>query len=1076
MNKVKAMRTCSMITLTALLTVSTLLSPNRSFAAEEGTITSPYELTSTANASLLHSSANTAPIISRHINLKSSQIIRVIVQLNNEPVAVGRYEADQAVQGFTTQSIEDSQVMASTATTIDSQQSTFTNAAKAKGIKMTVNYRYNTVLNGMELSIPANQISTLAEIPGIKSIYENNNYYTIPVQEPATLTATSATYDASPLNLIGAPMAWQKGLTGKGVKVGVIDTGIDYEHPDLKGAYKGGYDSVHHDNDPYEDPPLSVQDDPQGLGFAGTSHGTHVSGTIVGQAANKTSEIAQKGVAYDAELHVYKVLGRDSQTGRSTGTTAQIIDGIEHAVKDGMDVINLSLGTDADKDVNSPDVIAINNAVLSGVVVVVANGNAAAPGSYYYSLGSPATSPLAISVGASTVPGTQYQASVTASVYDADSVSQDTYAQSYPLQAIAWRTQQDDFAQYLGDTLYQGVYVGLGLDDDYKGKDVQNKVVLISRGGSKFTDKITLAKSKGAKAVIIFNGDAQINDSTQADLSEHIAGRDGNIGSGAYIGDGYPYIPSFDMAGEAGRALARKAIQSPTTPLTFTFGKQYPKTSSIGDTIADFSSRGPNQDGLLGIKPDFVAPGTNIESTFPAYGKLIKDASYKEAYLRQNGTSMASPHVAGLAALLKQEHPDWTPFDIRAILANTAKPLKDEKGTLYDVYSQGSGRVNVIDAVYSPAVLETVEPITILDKELKKKTVTNYGSSAAFGVVAAGGVEQSKTLQIKNTSTTSIQYQATVHMNPSVTSDPYQPVATPDVSHIAARLKGVNPDGSILVSGQSTKSFALAVQPDTTAVTGEYEGDVVLTANGYPTLHLPFVLHVGTNLPDAGLGLQEVTLSDRDIRLDGKKDAIDIGFHLTATDSNVMELNVYDMNDVAQGTLAQVVQPVTDEGYPLFKPGYYNFNDIDNVVMVSDNNGTSLKALPPGQYKLELAVYHVNPQGVTDPNSVHPAYTSYRITGTEKDRIHTAAKPFHYILDGQNKIGKPMIALNDTERITYKVLSTNDAKYVDNTGTLLKYPASGSRIVKLNIQIRSVADPTVQTTVKALVKIKAPAK
>jgi len=288
--------------------------------------------------------------------------------------------------------------------------------------------------------------------------------------------------------------------------------------------------------------------------------------------------------------------------------------------------------------------------------------------------------------------------------------------------------------------------------------------------------------------------------------------------------------------------------------------------------------------------------------------------------------------------------------------------------------------------------------------------------------------------------------------------------------------KGTNPDGSIVVSGKSTKEFALAVQPDATAVTGDYEGEVVLTANGYPTLHLPFVLHVGTSLPDAGLGIQEVTLSDRNVRLNGKQDSIDVGFHLTATDSNVMELNVYDMNDVAQGTLAQVVQPVTDEGYPLYKPGYYNFNNIDNVVMVADNNGTSLKVLPPGQYKLELAVYHVSPQGVTDPESVHPAYSSYRITGTEKDRIHTAEQPFRYILDGQQVIGKSVIALNDTDRSTYKVLSSSDAKYVDNNGTLLKYPTSGSRIVKLNIQIQSVADPTVKTTVKALIKIKAPAK
>lgn len=167
-----------------------------------------------------------------------------------------------------------------------------------------------------------------------------------------------------------------KGLNGAGIKVGVIDTGIDYEHPDLKEAYKGGYDSFEQDNDPYEEPFLEKENDPFGTGFSGTTHGTHVSGTIAGKAANKSSDIVQKGIAYKSDLYVYKVLGRNTKTGRSSGSSAQVIDGIERAVKDGMNVINLSLGSDSEKDPNSPDSIAINNAVLSGVVAVIANGNA----------------------------------------------------------------------------------------------------------------------------------------------------------------------------------------------------------------------------------------------------------------------------------------------------------------------------------------------------------------------------------------------------------------------------------------------------------------------------------------------------------------------------------------------------------------------------------------------------------------------------------------------------------------------------------------------------------------------------
>ncbi|MDR6110059.1 minor extracellular serine protease Vpr [Paenibacillus sp. SORGH_AS338] len=1091
MTKLHVIRKFSVVSMAAVLAVGTLLSPTASFAAEAGTGTasSPYEIGRNLPSVLLNQTSNEAPVISPKLNVTSSKVVRVIVQLSNQPVAVGQYAAEAGVRSFATESTERA---------IDSQQAAIVNAAKEQGILLKVNYRYNTVLNGMEVSIPANQIPKLAELPGVKSIYENSVYYTIPVQDPPSLTATTATYDASPLNLIGAPVAWQKGLTGKGVKVGVIDTGVDYEHPDLKGAYKGGYDSFEKDNDPYEEPPIAIEDDPYGTGFAGTSHGTHVSGTIVGRAANKTSDIVQKGIAYDADLYVYKVLGRNAETGRSSGSSAQVIDGIERAVKDGMDVINLSLGSDAEKDVNSPDVIAINNAVLSGVVAVIANGNAAKQGYYYYSMGSPASSQLAISVGASTIPTKQFTSTVTASVYkteadataeavsaaavnyhnadDTTTVTADAYGQSYGLNLMAWRTGNEDFQRILGTSPLDGVYVGLGLVGDYVGKDVKDKVVLISRGSATFVDKIKVAKENGAKAAIIFNGNVKASDPLQADLSESVSGRDGQIGSSAFLGDGFEYIPTFDMAGKEGRALAREALKFSADALTFKFGSSYPKTEKRGDTMADFSSRGPNQDGLLGIKPDLVAPGVSIESTIPAYGKFIKDASYAEAYTRQNGTSMASPHIAGLAVLLKQEHPDWTPFDIRAALVNTADVIKDENDQQYDVYSQGAGRANVAAAVYSPALLETVEPIVILDKNLNKKTVTNYGSSAAFGVLKPGSAEQTKKLQLKNTSSLSVSYKASIKLHSDVTSDPYNSTSTPDVSNISATLKGLDANGSILLGGNSTKEFSLAVKPNASAATGPYEGEVVLTANGYPTLHLPFVLHVGTELPDTGLGIQEVTVSNTNIRLDGKQDVTDIGFHLTSKNSNVIELNVYGLDDELRGTAAQYVQTPTEDGYPLFDPGYYQFNDIDNVIMATENGKVSLKALEPGTYKLQLAAYNVSPTGSVDSNSIYTSSAQYRIVGTEKTRIATAKKPFNYIIDGNNVLGQSVFTLPTDNRVDYKVLSSDDPKYVDNNGVLIKYPASGSRMAKLKVQITSVTDPTATVTVNALVKITAPKK
>ena len=132
------------------------------------------------------------------------------------------------------------------------------------------------------------------------------------------------------------------------------------------------------------------------------------------------------------------------------------------------------------------------------------------------------------------------------------------------------------------------------------------------------------------------------------------------------------------MEGTTGRAIARLAEATPGSTIKLAFGAEYPSESFAGDHMATFSSRGPNSDGKLGIKPDFAAPGVNIMSTWPAYGKNDPAVSYDEAYERISGTSMATPHVAGLAVLLKEEHPEWTPFEIRAALANTADEISDE--------------------------------------------------------------------------------------------------------------------------------------------------------------------------------------------------------------------------------------------------------------------------------------------------------------------------------------------------------------------------------------------------------------
>ncbi|MBP2111857.1 S8 family serine peptidase [Paenibacillus silagei] len=865
------------------------------------------------------------PYISPQINTKSSNLVRVIVQLSGQPAAVGKYAARQGITA-----------LANTATeaAVNSQQEEVLDKAEAKKIDLTVNYKYDTILNGFEVTVPADKIPELAKISGVSSIYPNSTWYALPDQ-----TVTEVTYrnDNAPLKQIHADWAADQDLTGAGLKVGVIDTGVDYTHPDIAPAYKGGYDSFYQDNDPYEEVPLTPEEDTEyGVGYAGTYHGTHVAGTIIGQYA-ATGDIAQKGVAPGADLYVYKVLGRNiDKPNTSSGSSAQVIDGIERAVKDGMDVINLSLGSDSEKDVNSPDSIAINNAVLSGVTAVIANGNNGEKGQYF-SMGSPAASQLAISVGSVTSPIDAYSGEFKAEIENSvTSVTYDTY---FPFHMMAYELANDDFATIIGTKPVRVVYADLGAKEDYPAEDISGSIVLVSRGELGFVDKIANAKERNARAIVIFNGNAEeVDDELQAILDEDYKDRNGFIG--VNLGNSYQSIPTFDIEGSKGRKLARAILANGDNPTYFTFGSEYKHEMTTGDTTSTFSSLGPNFDGNLSIKPDIVAPGDGVLSTWPAYGKDHPETDYSKAYNRISGTSMATPHVAGLSLLIKQAHPDYTPFDIRAALANTAVGLK-VNGQPQDLYRQGPGRANVEDAINTPALLQAVEPISILDKNFIPQNVINYNPSTSFGTLLPGS-EATKVLQLKNTSDSTLTYSASVEWN---YGDPEHVSATLDKSSVTAAAKGA-----------STFNLKVNVAADTEPQM--LQGNIVLKADGQPTLHLPFAINVDktTEQPSWGTGIQEAALSQPIVYTNSS--AV-LNYKLKAKDINYYEVNLIGLDDTKKGSFQ-----VSTTGSPdkFFEPGNYS-TVISSTYHPYDHNGDpildaygnpAVAGLTDGVYKLEI--------------------------------------------------------------------------------------------------------------------------
>lgn len=1043
--KKKTMKKVSSLALASTLVVAGLPFQSAASAATLSSVATNLHKQVTLN------NAFKGGFISPKLDTASTENVKVIVTMSAQPTAVGKYAASEGNNSLVAESSESA---------IKAQQASVVSSAIAKGIDLTVNYQFNTILNGMEISIPANKIPELAKIPGVVSVFENSTYYAIPDQEVDTTDPNNVNFDITPLNQLGVPEVWAKNITGKGLKVGVIDTGVDYLHPDLAPAYKGGHNSkttAKDPSDPYEDIPIPGKS-------AGSQHGTHVSGTIAGRAAN-TSDLVQKGVAYEADLYSYKVLGYNPATGRSSGSSAEVIDGIERAVKDGMDVINLSLGSDGEKDPNSPDSIAINNAVLAGVTAVVANGNAAdkVVDQYYYSMGSPASSQLAISVGASTSPANNYKATVKSSL-DA--------ALDYNLNVMGWRTGAENFAEQFGTAPLDAVYVGLGnTEADYTNIDATGKVVLLSRGSLPFVDKVALAKKHGAKAVIIFNGNVK---NGAVDLSANISpDRDGNINS--FLGDSFELLPTFDMAGTPGRALAKQLVDNGQTSLQFTFGSDYPKTVVPGDRMASFSSRGPASDGKYGIKPDIAAPGVNILSTWPAYGKANANASYTEAYNRISGTSMATPHVAGLALLIKQAHPDWTPFDIRSALANTADEISDTTGKLYDVYSQGAGRANVAKAIETNALLQTVDALTILDKNLQPQQITNYNDNASFGLMEAGS-SKSETLQLKNTGDDPATYSASVKMHPSVTGDLNikNPIPTPDVNNIDVSLTGLTA-GTITAGAKSAQQFGLTVAPKATAVTGVYEGEVLLEAEGKPSLHIPFSVHVGDSPETNGFGLQDADLSHVIISPDGDgvNDTTDVKVNLTASDVNYFELNAYGVDDELVGNLRTVYTEAQDGSLVPIAPGIQTFPGIDGSYTTA--NDPTIKHLAPGTYKLEILAAGLDKTGKVTSKHVYTTYKTMGVSDPQVDDIvKQAAAQFQANITNTTQLNKPVLSLPTAPGLVYEVTSSSNLEYISYKGDLLKLPTAQNVDVDLNVRIASATNPSMKADVKVTVHLNAP--
>lgn len=655
--------------------------------------------------------------------------------------------------------------------------------SKERSQSYTIKYSYYNTYNGVAMEVKGTDIESLLESGVVKAIWKDETVQVDPVSTEAVSYSVneenSNSRMVSSTPLIGVDKLREEGITGEGIKVGVIDTGIDYNHPDLKDNYVGGYDFIDDDDDPME----TTYDnwlESGAVEFIGssayyTSHGTHVSGTIAATGSNSESEFAVTGLAPDVDLYAYRVLGP-----YGSGDSSGIIAAIEKSVEDGMDVINLSLGIGT-TDALYPGSVACNNAALAGVVTVVANGNA---GPELSTIGSPGTSALAISVGASTTDIKLETFDINLS--SGDIVNGRLFGRNFE--------SLDDFVS--GE--YEIVYGGLGSEYELSQIDAKGKIVLIDRGEITFNEKHTNAFNAGAAGILIAN---------------NIENEELNF----YIGEATNRVTSIAITKEDGEkiktlieeAKANENIIKTTLDISGT-------TKTEEDILADFSSRGPSSDET--IKPDVVAPGDGIFSTYPEYVNSPEEGiDYSEAYARISGTSMASPHVAGVAALILQHNRDMTPEEVKVALMNNSVDLKGD----YPINAVGAGRVDAYKAVHSDVSISVMDKCNSYDENSELIELDYITGSLSFDRNYIDGENKEKTLGLKLKN----DGNSLKNFNVSVKYLGEESLAQNALSN------GVSLEvpSSLSVGSGETVDFNATIKIPSNATLGRYEGYVIIT-------------------------------------------------------------------------------------------------------------------------------------------------------------------------------------------------------------------------------------------------------
>ncbi|TKB44213.1 S8 family serine peptidase [Thalassotalea mangrovi] len=661
----------------------------------------------------------------------------------------------------------------------DKQQAAIAEMNRVVGTK-EVRKQFTTAVNAYTVEMTQDEAKRVSQLPQVEFVHRAKTYELHTDAGPQKISADQVWTGATDQ---GVP------FKGEGIIMGIIDTGINSDHPSFadiggdgydhtnpwgEGVYVGacaeaGNESLCNDKligirsydvitDAFDDmiPGFpAIGEDYQG-------HGSHVAGTAAGNVLNNVDFVLPEftgqpadgslvkedmfnlsGVAPHANIISYQVCHGSNDSGYRGCPWESMIGGIEDAIQDGVDVINFSIGG---QDSTSPWDDGVELGFLAareaGINVAVAAGNGGQPtgaGEYFGYIDH--ASPWLASVAATThdrvtkvetplsyagfandeagaplgseVPWWSESGRVGGSINDTEVTGVVVWAKDY-----ADINGNKDWGGYCGTEFPAGTFdfykdgtpiVGAASGDT-------NVIVVCQRNdlsdpnGIARTAKVANVKAGGADGFIMYN--YRNGDSVPIvayDLpSIHLTREqwDGEVTTYGAEGYRYGFADWIDHYSEKGHmiTIGKTAIYND-------------HNEENGDWLAPFSSRGPSQSTPEMLIPQIAAPGVNIYAAYADEHPFVGNMGNTD-YIAISGTSMASPHVAGAMALIRQAHPDWTPTEVQSALMLTAdnvvryRRLNEANGDEGEafIYRAGAGRINVAEAIDTGLVMdETIE-------------------------------------------------------------------------------------------------------------------------------------------------------------------------------------------------------------------------------------------------------------------------------------------------------------------------------------------------------------------------------